>query len=102
MVKQSLSLKKCLIILLILFLFYIASEVPFCISKACSRYSLAWIGTPFLSTRFRAKSLTSHRKAGESSSTLSSRLFDLSNSLAICETSVSELREFSSMLPTEL
>ena len=64
-VKQSLSLKKCLISLLIRFLVSTLSEVPFWDCKAFSKYSRWLIGLPILSSKRREKSLTTQRNEGK-------------------------------------
>ena len=62
---QSLSAKKLLSKRLILFFWSTDSEKPFYDYKAFSRYSLALIGSPSLSTSYKEKSLTTHMNEGK-------------------------------------
>ena len=64
-VQQSLSWKKHFSNLLILFLSSILSLTPFYSFKAFSRYYFGVIETPCLSSIFKEKSLTIHKKAGK-------------------------------------
>ena len=64
-VWQSLSLKKCFSIFLNRFLDSADSFIPFDSFKAFSKYSLAVIEFPYVSTRFNEKSLTIHKNAGK-------------------------------------
>jgi hypothetical protein len=95
-------LKKCLIILLILFLFYIASDTPFCIYNAYYKYYFGYIWQPFPSTNFNVKSLTNHIKVGNYSYILSWPIFFDCNYFAKFVITFKLFNDFSSILPTEL
>lgn len=103
-VQQSLSLKKCLSCLRILFFCSTVSVTPFWFSSAFSRYSLEVILWPLLSTIWSEKSLKTHMKEGKKSAG-SCSIFWFSDILMSLERFImSEMlfRAVSSMLPCEL
>ena len=106
-VKQSRSLKKLRINLLILFFFSTLSEVPFCSFSAFSRYSLELIAFPYQSKSLRAKSLTTQRNEGKqratsSGSASSAFWFFIYNYLDKFTMSERFQSAFSSIVPIEL
>ena len=63
-VSHVLSTKRVLMILLILFLWYIVCDDPFCSSKEDSKYSLGLIENPLRSSIFSVKSLRTQNNPG--------------------------------------
>jgi len=103
-VKQSRSVKTCLIMRRILFFCSTLSEAPFCCLNAFSMYCLEVIWNPFSSISLRVKSRTTQRKDGKYFEISSGSEFSSSSDF-ICSYlerfTISErlLRAFSSIVP---
>lgn len=101
-VIQSLSGKKCLKSFLTIFFYMVVSDKPFYSSNAFSKYDLALIYSPILSSKTKLKSLSNHIKNGNSYLKSFSFGICIYNCFTNLRTLNSWFNDFSSIEPTVL